>query len=144
MDLFGKLFGLQEVQKDDQELEQLTQNSNINQPPKQTLDKNDVVAMLGLMLCNDGSLQIACDWIEQSSNMAKIYGKFLYHVTNGDIEKFIFKQLELYANSNIVSRDFIEEIVKTLKEHQSENCEQAVITPSNALKLSNIIKEDLQ
>lgn len=144
MDLFGKIFGLQTVQKDEQELESLTENNEENKTKKSVNGQETVVAILNLMLCSDGSLQIACDWTEQSSNMAKIYGKFLYHVVNGDIEKFIIKQLELYTNNNIVSRSFVEEIVATLKEHQDDNTEQAVITPSNALKLSNLVKEELQ
>jgi len=146
MKLFNRIFGIQEISGADLlTAQQLQQQQQSPEPePELTQDAASFlvdgggptpIANLNLVLFNNGTMQIMADWGEQSSGMASTYGKFLYHIFNGDIEDSVLQQLAIYANNDIVQQDFISNIVESLRDIQAENSNSPVVSPSQALKI---------
>jgi len=139
MKFFNKLLGIQDLNSiSDDELYTMMQeegqrgNMEQSQPPEPEpeLPMPELpagVASLNLILCNDGTLQIMADWANQSDGMAKIYGKFLSHVANDDIKDMVCQQMMIYANNNIVSRDFIEKIMRAYDQYKQEKVSSPVV-----------------
>ena len=137
MKLYNKILGIQDLSElNTQPQEPQSEQFNSNEPAP--------IANLNCVLLNNGTMQVLADWTEQSEGMAKTYGKFLYHILSGDAESSILHQLVIYANSNIVRQDFISKIIESLEETQNEHRDAPLIAPSQALKISDMTKDNTE
>lgn len=154
MSIFKKLFGIQDLNSMSDEdmlayIKELQEGDETPIPEDEeesqmaAVPPRSQIAMLGLFLCSDGTLQIASDWNEKTPGMADIYGKFLSFVISDKVKDMVFSQLMIYANHNVVNKSFVEKIMEAYEKYRHEENGTPVINPSEALKLSTMIKEEL-
>lgn len=95
----------------------------------------------GIMLYEDGSLSMNCDWISNHAVISKNLGTLLYQLNSGNLKSYILKSFMDGAKGDMMRMDFISKVFERWTQLEEDNDNEPVIQPNLALKPKNDIEE---
>lgn len=137
MSIFNKLFGIptqQELSSIEDKVQ--LQDTNLDAFP------DGALAHISFILLESNDIHTVANWADQSDEIARLYALMLHHIFVGDLEDLVVSQLKESANSGIIENNFARNIYKELISLKQNSDTNPVILPSQALKLTSMLKDE--